>query len=89
MSSNSVNPIACTLCGAGGHRERACPDLHPPPDGFWKGERMPDDEGEEDCCKKARGNAQKKQSKNVKISILFYRNSFPKKKYICSLISRK
>ncbi len=52
MSSNSVNPIACTLCGAGGHRERACPDLHPPPDGFWKGERMPDDE-DDDCCKEA------------------------------------
>ncbi len=50
MSSNSVNPIPCTLCGEGGHRERRCPDLSPESDGFWKGQRMADDE-EEECCK--------------------------------------
>jgi hypothetical protein len=36
------------LCGEGGHRERRCPDLSPESDGFWKGQRMADDE-EEEC----------------------------------------
>jgi hypothetical protein len=54
MSSNSVNPVPCSLCGEGGHRPRCCPELSPDadagPDGFWKGQRMADDE-EEDCCR--------------------------------------
>jgi hypothetical protein len=47
MSSNSVNPIPCSLCGEGGHRPRCCPELRPDADagldGFWKGQRMADD----------------------------------------------
>jgi len=55
MSSNSVNPVPCSLCGEGGHRPRCCPELNPDsgfgPDGFWKGQRMADDEEEETCHK--------------------------------------
>lgn len=47
MSSNSINPHPCSLCGETGHRESRCAELAPQPIGFWKGHRMPDDEGDE------------------------------------------
>ncbi len=52
MSANSLNPHSCSVCGAEGHGARRCSELAPPPDGFWKGQRMPDDEG--DDCRRIR-----------------------------------
>lgn len=48
MSSTSVNPIPCSLCGEGGHRASNCDAIGIPPDGFAKNEGGYREEGGDD-----------------------------------------
>lgn len=48
MSSTSVNPIPCSVCGEGGHRASNCDSLGIPPHGFSKNEGGYREEGGDD-----------------------------------------
>ncbi len=48
MSSTSVNPIPCSICGEGGHRASNCDSLGIPPHGFSKNEGGYREEGGDD-----------------------------------------
>lgn len=47
MSSTEHSTVRCACCDETGHSTRHCPELEPPPLGFDKGPRIPDDGCEE------------------------------------------
>lgn len=86
MSSTSINAIPCKLCGEGGHRASRCMELVVQPVGFWKGHRMPDEEGEEgegDTIVSIRCLFTSKVHISRQVVVKYYAKSTNKKHYRC------
>ena len=70
MSSTEFSTTRCACCDEVGHSTRRCPELKPPALDFDKGQRIPDDEGD-DCSKTNHGSVkQKAQVINIYITPL-------------------
>ncbi len=98
MSSTEHSTTRCACCDETGHSTRRCPELEPPPLGFDKGPRIPDDSCEatlahsftvshedgEDCAVKVKvqAKAPKAQAINIYITPLKNRRAKKRARYI-------
>ena len=77
MSASDFSTTRCACCDEIGHSTRRCPELKPPALDFDKGQRIPDEEG--DDCANAGTNA-KASVQIINIYITPLKNKRPAKR---------